>query len=293
MKAVFKRELRSLLGGMRGWGYMAVVLLGTAVSVALTNISGATTRFELNIFYIALSMIPATAIAATDAFQAERRQNTERILYSLPLKNTSIVLGKMLALVVPVLITAAALCAFPLIMMPFGTVYLIPALAAILALAVLGVAMMAIGLLISACSPNRLVAAAGIIAALVFSWFVPYLSNLLRSSDQVTIPMMLSFMLAAFALTYLLSNNPYLGVIMAAIFEVPMLLAYLQGTGGDLMAVFAKGVDALNLFDGLNAYINGLLDGQALVCWLAAAALSVFSTVLCIANRRQAKRRAL
>lgn len=293
MKAVFKKELRSLLGGMRGWGYAAVVLLCTAVSVVLNNISGANTRFELNVFYIALSMIPATAIAATDAFQAERRQNTERILYSLPLKNSGIVLGKMLALIVPVLITAAALCAFPLIMMPFGTVYLLPAFASILALAVLGIAMMAIGLLISACSPNRIAAAAGIIAVLVFSWFVPYLSNLLRASVKVTIPMMLSFMLAAFALTYLLSNNAYLGIIIAAVIEVPMLLAYLQGTGAALMTAIARGVDALNLFDGLNSFINGLMDGQVFVYWLAAAVLAVFSTVLYIANRRQAKRRAL
>lgn len=293
MKAIFKKELRSLLCSMRGWGYAAIVLLGAAVSVILTNVMGATSRFELNVFYIALAMIPATAVTASDAFQAERRQNTERILYSLPLKNSDIVIGKMLAHIVPVLIAAVGLCVLPLIMMPFGTVYLLPAFAAVLALTALGIAMMAIGLMVSACARNRLLALIGIIAVLAASWLIPYLTDMLKASGQLTIPMMLSFMLVAFTGTYLLSNSAYLGIFAAAAVEIPSLLAYLQGNGAAYMQNLASGIDALNIYDGLNSFVNGLMSGQALIGWLLIAVLFTFITVLYIGNRRQAKRRAL
>ncbi len=293
MKAIFKRELRALLGGLRGWGYAAVVLLGAAVSVLFNNMLTGAPKFELNAYYIALSMIPATALAAADSFQAERRQNTERLLYSLPLKNTQIVLGKLFALFVPVLIAMAGLCVFPLMMSLMGPVALGTAYASIAALTVLGLAMMAIGLCVSVCSVHAAVAVIATIAVLALSWAAPYAAEIVSAAGTVTIPMLLAFMLLAFAATYLLSSNTLLGIILAAVVEVPMLLAYLQGTGADLMKTIGGGIKALSLFEGLNLFINGLFDGRVLIAWLAAAVFAAVVTILYVGHRRQGKRRAL
>lgn len=293
MKAVFKKELRALLGGFRGWGYVAITLLGAGIAVFMVNLLGLSTRFEMSAYYIAIAMIPATVAATTDAFQAERRQNTERMLYSLPLKNSDIVLGKLFALTVPVLIAAACLCVFPLMLAPYGTLYWGPALASILALAVLGTVMMAIGLCMSACSCNRFVAALTTAAVLAASWAVPYAAEMIALVGTINLMMMVSFMLVGFTVTYLLSNSALAGIIAAAIIEVPMLLAYLQGTGAAFMQSVASGINALNIFDGLNPFVNGLLDGSVLIGWLAVAALFAFITILFVGNRRQAKRRAL
>ena len=282
MKAIFKRELRALLGGLRGWGYAAVVLLGAAVSVLFNNMLTGAPKFELNAYYIALSMIPATALAAADSFH-----------YSLPLKNTQIVLGKLFALFVPVLIAMAGLCVFPLMMSLMGPVALGTAYASIAALTVLGLAMMAIGLCVSVCSVHAAVAVIATIAVLALSWAAPYAAEIVSAAGTVTIPMMLAFMLLAFALTYLLSSNTLLGIILAAVVEVPMLLAYLQGTGADLMKTIGCGIKALSLFEGLNLFINGLFDGRVLIAWLAAAVFAAVVTILYVGHRRQGKRRAL
>ena len=293
MKAVFKRELHSLLGGLRGWGYAAIVLIGAAVSALMNNFIAGSTRFEVGIFYIALSMIPATALASADVFQAERRQNTERLLYSLPLKTADIVLGKMAALMVPVLIAFAGLCIFPVFLSLFGQVPLGMAYASILALLLLGIAMMGLGLMVSACANNRYVAFILTVALLALSWLAPVLADFVGSAAKVTITMMIAFMLAAFALVYMLSNNAYLGIVGAGLVEIPMLLSYLQGTGDQLMDTVAGGVRALSLFEGLNLFINGLMDGSAMIMWIASAALFTVITILYIGSRRQAKRRAL
>lgn len=293
MKAICKRELRALFGGMRGWGYAAIVLLGTAVSVLTNNLLSGAPKFELNAYYVALSMIPATALATADAFQAERRQNTERLLFSLPLSNADIVLGKMLALIVPVAGSMAVICLFPLLLSLFGTISLASAYGSIAALFAMGVAMMAIGLGISVCANRASVAALITVVVLVLSWAAPYAGSMLEATSTLTVPMMLAFMLLAFVATYFLSNSSMLGIVMAAAVEIPLLLAYLQGNGAAVLDALGGGVYALSLFDGLNSFVNGLFDGRTLIAWMAAAAFIVFLTVLYVGNRRQGKRRAL
>lgn len=293
MKAIFKRELRALMGGLRGWGYVAIMLLGAGASVFLLNYLNLSTRFEAGINYIALFLIPATIAAATDSFQADRRQNTERMLFSLPVKTADIVLGKLLAHLVPVAVTGVALCAFPLILSVYGPIGWAAALSGVLALTVLGAVMMSVGLCISACSKNRFIAVLAIAAVLAASWAAPMAADLIRSRGSLTPMMMACFMLVGFTATYLMSNSALAGILVAAVIEVPVLLHYLNGTGAELMQTIGNGVDSVNLFAGLNPFINGLMDGGVLIGWLAVVALFALITMFVIGNRRQAKRRAL
>ena len=293
MKAIFKRELRALMGGLRGWGYIAITLLGAGASTVLLNLLNMSARFEASANYIALFLIPATMAAATDSFQADRRQNTERLIFSLPVGNIDIVLGKLLAHLVPVALAGACMCVFPLILSLYGAVGWAAALSAILAMTVLGAVMMSVGLCISACSRNRTMAALCIGAALLVSWASPLAAELIASRGELNLMMMASFMMVGFALVCLFSGSALLGILAAAAIEVPVLLAYLQGTGTELLKNIGAGIEALNLFGGLNSFINGLLDGRILIGWLAVAALFAFITVMMVGNRRQAKRRAL
>ncbi len=293
MKAIFKRELYALLRSLRGWGYAAVVLLTAGVAVLLNNIIGGDVRFELNAQYIVLSMIPAAAIAAADVFQAERRQNTERLIYSLPVSNAGIVIGKMLALIVPVMIACAGLCVFPLIMLPFGQISLAGAYASILAMLFVGIVLMAIGMFMSAYANNLFMAILGTIALPLLSWAMPYAAEYLASVAAVNIALLIGLMLLTFAGVYLLSGSGVIAIFMAAAVEVPVLLHYLRGTGNEMMLWLANVVDKLNLFDSLVPYMNGLLDGRVLIGQAAVAVFFVFVSALLVVNRRQAKRRAL
>ena len=293
MKAIFKKELHALMCGLRGWGYVAITLLGTGATVFLLNLLSMSTRFEAGVNYIALALIPATIVAATDSFQADRLQNTERLLFSLPIRNIDIVLGKLLAHLVPVAVSGACMCVFPLMLSFYGTLNWAGALSAILALTVLGAVMMSIGLCMSACSRNRLIAVLATAAVLLASWAAPMAAELVAARGTLNLMMVASFMLVGFTATYLLSSSAMAGIIAAAVVEVPVLLAYLRGTGTELMQSIGSGIDALNLFGGLNSFINGLLDGRVLIGWIAVAALFAFITVMLVGNRRQAKRRAL
>ena len=293
MKAIFKRELHALLTSLRGWGYVAVVLLTAAVTVLMKNVIGGEVQFELNVRYIALGMIPATVIAAADVFQADRRQNTERLLYSLPLRNWQIVAGKLLALLVPVAIAMLGLCLYPLMLLPFCKIALASAYASVLALAFVGITLMSIGLYVSAYANNLLTAILGIIALPIVSWAAPIAAGYLAAVPSVNLALIIGVMLMVFAAVWLMSGSGMIAVVMTAVIEIPLLISYLRRSGNALMGSVAEMIGSLNLFDTLSPFENGLLDGRVLVGQLAAAAFFTFMTVLLIYSRRQAKRRAL
>jgi len=293
MKVVFKRELSALLCGLRGWGYAVVVLLCTAVLVIRNNLMTGSAHFEVNAPYIALAMIAATALTAADAFHADRRQNTERLLYSLPLKNTDIVLGKLLAHFVPVMIAGIGLCAYPAMMLLLGEVPLETAYTSILMLTTLGIAMMSIALFISACTPNVWMGMLCTLAVLALSWLAPLGAQYIRGIFTFNIGLVIAVMIIVFVVSYWVSGSSMAAIVMTALVEIPLLLHYWRGTGSELMHAAAQGIASLSLFDGLSACVNGILDGRVLAGYLAAAAFAAVCTVMYIGNRRQAKRRAL
>lgn len=292
MKAICKRELRALMGGIRGWGYVAIVLLGAAVSVIVNNLTTGSPRFEMSAMYIALSMIPATALASADGFQAEKRQKTERILYSLPLRNIDIVMGKLLAHLVPVAIAAAGLCIFPAVMGLFGPVQMVPAYASILAILLLGVAAMAIGLCVSTCVNGRATAFLTTLALLVISWGAPFAATYLSAATSVHILLLLGSMALCFILCWFFSGSVWVSTVMTAIVEIPLLFDFLNGNTTVLKQA-AGVIRRLSLFEGLTPFVNGLLDGGMLIQWFVVAALMVWIMLLYLGNRRQAGRRAL
>ncbi len=293
MRAVCKRELRALMRTLRGWSYAAIVLLCAGVVVLMNHLLTGSVHLESGIHYIALAMIPAAAIASADAFHAERRQNTERLLFSLPLKNWQIVLGKLTALCVPVLITGIALCAFPLMLLPFGAVPLKAVFACIGVLSALGIAMMSVGLFVSACTKNAFWSVLATIAVLVLSWFAPMIAALVESVFAVNLGLVIALMIVVFALSYVLSRHAVVSIAMTALVEVPVLYFYLRGEGHRVMTFITDGIRSLSLFDGLSTYSIGLMDARLIVGALVTAALFALFTVLSVANRRQAKRRAL
>ena len=293
MRAVCKRELHALMRTLRGWGYAAVVLLCAGAVVLMNHLRTGSVHLESSIHYIALAMIPAAAIASADAFHAERRHNTERLLYSLPLKNWQIVWGKLAALCVPVLIAGIGLCAFPLMLLPFGEVPLKAAFACIGVLTALGIEMMSVGLFVSVCTKNAFWSVLVTIAVLVLSWFAPMFAALIESTFAVNWGLVIALMIAVFALSYALSRNGVISIAVTALVEVPVLYLYLSGSGYVVMNVITDGIRSLSLFDGLGSYSIGLADMRLIVGALVTAALFAVFTVLCVANRRGAKRRAL
>ena len=122
MRAVFRRELRACLGGLRGWGYAALVLVVSGIAVAYYNFYGGSSDIVYAVHFAEYALIPAVPLLCADSMARDRRDGTDRLLRSLPVSGLSAVLGRYLALVCAAAIPVGVLCLYPLLFALYGTV---------------------------------------------------------------------------------------------------------------------------------------------------------------------------
>ena len=119
MIAVWKREVGSYYKSVIGWLLAAFLLIFAGIYCMAYNLSGYTAKFEHVLLAISFIYLIAVPIISMRALAEEKRQKTDQLLYSLPMRLPSIVIGKYLGMLVvlafPVLIIA-------LILSQFGTI---------------------------------------------------------------------------------------------------------------------------------------------------------------------------
>ena len=294
MSAVFRKELRTLLGGLTGWGSLAVLLAVAGVSAFFINLQGMRPFFTDNIRYLALGMALFCGLLCADAFPGERRARTDRALYALPLRSGGIFMGKLLARLLVVLLGCALLALYPVALsLAAPSAALGEGLGCVLAVCAMGVMFAATALCCSAFSRSAL-AAFGIYAALVaLSYFMPELASRVETLTALS-PLTLVLMPAAAGmLAWTAFGDVLAGFIAAAVVEAPVLLCHLRGNDSVIFQAIGRGLRAAAVFEPLSLFSNCIFDVAAVVRWLTIALLFAVTGILAVAARREAKRRAL
>jgi len=194
------RELRSLLLGPMGWTVLAVLqlLLGYAFLVqvesyltmqgrlaAIPGAPGVTEAvvvpFVGNVAFVLLTVVPLLTMRL---ISEERRAQTLPLLLSAPITARQIVLGKYFGLMMFLLLVLALLAVMPLSLSLGSALDAGLIAAAFTGLFLLVAAFAAIGLYMSAWSPQPLVAAISSFGALLLLWILDWQSAAPDSASQ-------------------------------------------------------------------------------------------------------------
>ena len=124
MIAIFKHELRSAFNSLTVYLFCAALLLFVGVGALLYNIQASVANFEYVLSFVSIGLVVFIPLLTMKVFAEERKQKTDQLLYSLPLKTWEIVLGKYLALVVMYLLPLLVIAIYPYIFSKYGDVYL-------------------------------------------------------------------------------------------------------------------------------------------------------------------------
>jgi ABC-2 type transport system permease protein len=170
------RELRSLVGTMTGWVILAAVLAVDGLLFNAYALEGIRRSSDvlLRFFYFSSGTTMVAAVFVSMRLLAEERQaGTLPLLYSSPVEDVEIVLGKFLGglsfLVGMTLLTAY----MPLLILVHGKVSLGHLLAGYLGLFLLGSASLALGTFASALARTQIVAGilgGALLVALLLTW---------------------------------------------------------------------------------------------------------------------------
>lgn len=285
MFAIYKRELKSYFCGMTGVLFIAVLLLMVGIYMAVNNLMVAYPNFEYSlsgVMFILLLMIP---ILSMRSLSEDIHARTSQLLYSLPMKLSSVVLAKYFALLTVLAIPCGIMCLYPLILSSYGTVNFASAYGGLLAFFLLGAALLAIGLFLSSLTESQVIAAVMTFGAFILMYLMSGLSTLISATAEASL-FAFGILGALLALIlYALTKNVTVSAAFGAVLICGTVVVYLIDSS--LFAgTFPKLLSALALFDRFGPFTEGLFDVTALVYYLSVAVLFVVFTVQSMEKKR-------
>lgn len=179
---ICKRELQATFGSVVAYILLAVFLLLSGyffysdlvfilLMASFTPVAGLWQWVFLDLRLVTLLIVPLITMRL---FAEEKKLGTIELLWTYPVRDIEIILGKFLAAVVfylVMLLSTAILCALLYAYHPFN---LGPLLSAYLGLVLLGISFIACGLFVSSTTENQVVSAMVTYGILVFFWFLTW-----------------------------------------------------------------------------------------------------------------------
>lgn len=285
MIAVLKHELRSAFNTLTIYLFCAALLCFVGVGAMIYNIQASVANFEYVLNFVSIGLVVIIPILTMRSFAEERKQKTDQLLYSLPLKTWQIVGGKYLALVVMFLVPMVIICIYPFIFSMYGEVYLPSAYGAMAAFFSMGAALISIGMFISSLTDNQGFAAGIAIVLFLLNYFSVSLAEQVSSTGfGSAFALCILAALAGFVVKALTKNNLIAlgvggGLVALTLGAYCAMPDKFEGLLPDIMK-------KLSLFDRFSTFVNGVFDLTALVFYASVIALGLFLTVQSMEKRR-------
>ena len=124
MVNIIKKELNQYFKGMFGYFFGAVLLMFAGVYTLIVNCSMGYASFEYTLNNMAFMYLILIPILTMRSVSEERKQRTDQLLYSLPLRMSEVIFGKYLAILIVLGIPTLIIGLHPLILMRYGAVSL-------------------------------------------------------------------------------------------------------------------------------------------------------------------------
>lgn len=285
MIAVWKHELRSCFRSLTAYVFGAFLLLFIGVGSVLYNLQAAVSNFEFVLSFGCLAFVVIVPILTMRIIAEERKQETDQLLYSLPITTTQIILGKYLALLVIYCIPLIIVSLYPLIFSAYGEVYLLTAYGSILAFFVLGAALIAFGIFISSLTENQGFAAGIGIAAILFNYYSVTLSESVSSTALGSVIVLVILLIILwFLIRYLTRNEKLAWVVCIPLYVVLLIIFWMDYTV--LEGLLPNIMNLLSLFERFYVFVNGVFDMTGIVYYLSVIVFFLFLSVQSLEKRR-------
>ncbi|MBR5109605.1 MAG: ABC transporter permease [Clostridia bacterium] len=285
MTAVLKREIGSYYKNITGWLLAAFLLVFAGIYCMAYNLSGYTARFETVLSAISFIYLIAVPIISMRALAEEKRQKTDQLLYSLPVRLSSVVIGKYLGMLVALALPVLILALYPVILSQFGAVQYASAYGALAAFFLLGACLLSIGLFISSVTESQVAAAVITLVVMLLLFFMSGLASFIPMEGSASLIALMALVVVFAVVLQLLAKNPLVSVLTAAAGCGALYLWY-QSDPSFFSGLFANMMQAVSVFDRFDAFVGGVFDLTAIVYYLSIICVFLFLTVQSMEKRR-------
>ena len=279
MSAVYKRELRAYMNNVYGWLFMAILLLFTGYMMFQNNLYDRAPEFELTLSASQYALLLLIPILCMRSMAEDRHNKTDMFYLSLPMKTSSVVLGKYFAMLTVYAIPCVILCVYPLVLGAFGPVNYLVAYLAILLFLILGAALIAVCQFLSSLTDNLVIAAVLGVLAVAVLLFAPWLSYVIPLTAIASFIGFVVLALLLAGIAFLATHNLNVTAITGAVAVVPLSVVYILSRSS-FEGLFPALLQFISPFAHFAAFCQfGTFSVQSLILLLSYPVLFVFLTV--------------
>lgn len=285
MIAVLKHELRNYFHSFTAYVFGAFLLAIVGIGAMLYNLQAAVSNFEYVLSFGTIIFVVIVPILTMRVIAEERKQKTDQLLYSLPISTVKVILGKYLALLVIYLIPLAIISIYPLIFAQFGDVYLPTSYGSMVAIFIMGAALVALGVFISSLTDNQGLAAGIGIAVILFNYYSVSLSEYVSSTAfGSAIALSVLTLLLGVIIRYLTRNEQLASGISLILLAVITATYFLNPTAFE--GLLPNIMRQLSLFDRFNTFVSGVFDLTAIFYYVSVIVFFLFLSAQSLEKRR-------
>ena len=279
MLAVYKRELRAYMNNVYGWLFMAIFLLFTGYMMFQNNLYDGMPEFELTLSASQYALLLLIPILCMRSMAEDRHNKTDMFYLSLPMKTSSVVLGKYFAMLTVYAIPCVILCVYPLVLGAFGPVNYLVAYLSILLYLILGAALIAVCQFLSSLTDNLVIAAVLGVLAVAVLLFAPFLSYVLPLSAIASFIGFVVLALLLAGIAFLATHNLNVTAITGAVAVVPLSVVYILSRSS-FEGLFPSLLQFISPFAHFATFCQfGTFSVQSLILLLSYPVLFVFLTI--------------
>ncbi len=279
MLAVYKREIKSFFSNFTGYITISFFLLFAGIFFTVSNLFVGSSSIEASYENTVLVYLIAIPILTMKIISEEKREKTDMLLRSLPIKTSDYILGKYFASITMIFIPTLIIFSYTLILSFYGKVNILSAASGTLALFLCGCALCAVGLFISSLTESVITTALLTFGAMLLIYFMPTLTMLLPSSALGALAVFTLLILLAAFIIYRLSKNTVFSLASLAIGEA-ILLAICFINSEWLEGSVQKLSRTLSVTERMNIFTrSSILDLSALLYFITFAFIFIFFTV--------------
>ena len=286
MKAIFKKELRSFFLSMTGYALIALLITFVGIYFMIDNIGYGYPYFAYTLSGVMLILLVLVPVITMRSFAEEKKNRTDQLLFTSPIKIRDIVLGKYAAMVSVFFVPNVVFCLFPLIIKTMGNSSLLSDYVSLMEFFLMGCAFIAIGMFFSSVTKSPMIAAVITFAVTLILYIWDTLIGYLPSSAFANLAVLIVIVICGALLLHHVNKNKYLSIGLAAVATVALTVVYIVDSSlfeNRLNLILSK-LDVAAAFN--NAAFNSLFDLPGTIVNLTIIGVFIFLTVQSIEKRR-------
>ncbi len=279
MKAVFKREVSALFGGLTGWLVFASTPFMLGLVVLMVHVNKLSVQFSDCIIYLWPAVVFTGVLYAAGGFSQEKRMGAERAWRMLPVSGTGIVLGRYLGMCMPFLSGAAVACVYTFIASFFLAINLGLSLVCMLLYILYGLTMIAFALWISCFTRYALVNALVVLAAFFVGYYAQAICSWTFVASSSVIIMIILTAVTACLIGWHMFHAAVDTLLFTLIAEALTVLLF-RGKSAFALDALRSVTGSFHLLDMFDSASAGILDLGSIVLCVTVCALCLISCTL-------------